>query len=333
MLETLLLATEYPSKFLICVLLAAIPTVVWVYLFGHRIEGRAGRLMLTFVGGMFSAVIILLYQYYWGQRLDVVFFSVEPQNFDRAIHSSILTPLLASAAVFLSIGFMEEYLKHWVVKRIDYKIFESIDEVIEYSIIAALGFAFLENVGYFFHLMVRENGENLISLFAMRSVFVVFIHVLCSGIYGYFYGLAHFAGPYLNSPEMRGKKQWLPELMYKLFHIGRLRTFRTEMMVLGLMTAMSLHGLYNLFMDMNLEVTMGEGGKVISLHNIVLPIILIVGYAYLSHLLDKKEYQKRYGHIVSSVQYSNMHEEIDQMRGVEPQVAQSGSQSPTGSSS
>lgn len=299
MLEFLLMAGEYPDKFLFCVLLAAIPSVAWFYIFGHKHKHKISQIAITFVAGMFAGAIILLYQYFWGTKFDVIFFSFEPENFDANIRRAVSNTLMASFFVFLSVGLLEEYLKHWVVKITDRGIFESIDDVIEFSIIGALGFAFLENVGYFFSLVVNGQEENLLPLFAVRSIFVVFVHVLCSGIYGYFYGLGFFAKPVIQDAEKSGHHKWIPNILHRIFHFKKDVVYKEQMISLGLIVSMTLHGIYDFLL--HIDISIGRiGDSDIRLYFIVLPLILVFGFGYLSYLLDKKEDQKRFGHIVTS---------------------------------
>ena len=49
----------------------------------------------------------------------------------------------------IMIGFLEEYSKHLVVRFADDNTIYSVDSAITFSIIVALGFAFLENILYF----------------------------------------------------------------------------------------------------------------------------------------------------------------------------------------
>jgi hypothetical protein len=212
---------------------------------------------------------------------------------------------MQSALVALSVGLIEEYSKHWVVKKTDERIFESIDDVIEYSIVAALGFAFCENIGYFMITLQGDTPDQLMSLFVVRGVFVVFVHILCSGIYGYFYGLGYFASPILKEKEARGDLTLIPNILHKLVHWKKSTIFRDEMATFGLIAAMTLHGFYDFVIELDTlgrmaSLTTGNNiqffGSDFQLHLIFLPLMLVVGYSYLSHLLLKKEHQKCYGH-------------------------------------
>ncbi len=312
MFETLLRAGEYPLQFILCIVLALIPVAVWLCIFHRKHAHKWQQVLLTFVAGMASGAFILAYQYFWGERFELIFFSVEPENFGSNIKERLGVTALSYFLIYLSVGFIEEYAKHWVVKKTDHRIFQSVDDVIEFSIIAALGFAFLENIGYFFMVILRDQSEQLASLFLVRSVFVVFIHILCSGIYGYFYGLGHFAKPVLAERERQGKLIFVPNILHRLIHLKRDRVFRDEMATFGLLIAMTLHGLYDFLLEMetvgNLAsyFTTAEMPIVVAelkLHVVMLPILLVGGYSYLMYLLRKKEHQECYGQLVVKEEY------------------------------
>lgn len=280
-----------PVMFLACIFLALVPSLVWLFIFGSRHKHKKIHVLFTFVAGMMAAALLLMYQGYWGDRLDLVFFSFEAQNFRANIESTFGMTLLSSFLVFMSVGFLEEFSKHWLTKKTDHSIFESIDDVIEYSIVAALGFAFLENIAYFFKAVIEGGNEQLFATFFVRSLFVVFIHVLCSGIYGYYYGVGFFATPVLHDLEKEGAHKLIPDVFHKIFHMKKETVYADEMASLGLIISMTLHGVYNFVMHNGFVVFN------VSVHVVLLPAILIFGFLYLSYLLDKKEDQKRFGHI------------------------------------
>lgn len=294
MLQTFSRALDFPLAFAFCFLLAAIPILVWFFFFGRPLFHKKGHLILTFVTGMLAAGVILAYQYFWNKNIDFIFFELEPKNFKTGIEGALGMGIMGSFFTFLSVGFLEEYMKHWMTKKTDHSIFESIDDVIEFSIVGALGFAFLENIGYFFQLVISEGSSNLFSLFFVRSVFVVFIHVLCSGIYGYFYGLGFFATPVMQRRERNGIHTLIPDFLHRIFHFRKDIIFHYEMTTLGLLIAMGLHGLYNFILHMNITFTI-FGEEKISAHIIFLPLILVSGFVFLNFLLTKKEDQERFG--------------------------------------
>jgi len=123
---------------------------------------------------------------------------------------------------FLVISFSEEFFKYLVVKI---RVFNSphLDEPVDivlYMIVAALGFAAVENILY---IIVPEKSilnqtmiNKALLITVIRFISAVFLHTLCSAIVGYFLVVSFF----------RAKK-------------GRVYV------ILGILAATLLHGLYN----------------------------------------------------------------------------------------
>ena len=307
MIKIFSFASAHPVEFAFCIFLAAIPSIVWISIFNRKHHEKKSLIAWNFLLGIGSAFIVLLYQYFWGQKFNLGFFAVEPLNFQQNIHSAFSHPILISALVFLSVGFLEEYSKHWVVKSGDKKLFKSVDDVVEFSIIAALGFSFLENIGYFFQMILIGQQKSLLGLFIMRSIFVVFTHVLCSGIYGYFYGLGFFSKPIYDDEKSRGHKLFVPHLLHKVFHFSEERTFHNEMISLGLVSSILLHGLYDFILDVNLSVGQILGIASLNelyLHTIFLPAFFVFSFWVLSKILKSSENQKVFGQKIVSESFS-----------------------------
>lgn len=93
--------------------------------------------------------------------------------------------------IFLGVAFVEEFLKYLVVKEkilVDPEFDEPIDLPL-YLIIAALGFAALENTLY---LLRIEDLKDLIIVVIFRFLGAIFLHALCSGILGYFWVISFY---------------------------------------------------------------------------------------------------------------------------------------------
>ena len=144
------------------------------------------------------------------------------------------SPLASAIYIFLGIAFVEEFLKYLVVREkvLSNPEFDEPVDVLLYMIIAALGFAALENI---LVLLPKEKPlffyETAIISF-LRFIGATFLHALCSGTMGYFLALSFF------------------EIKKKL-----------RLTILGLVIATVLHGLFNLFImeiDKTLLVYNGE---------------------------------------------------------------------------
>ena len=262
-------------------LLAAIPAIIWLYLFrGKHPEGRKVTLS-TFLIGAVSVMPILIYRYLWEFFPWINAFQYI-QGFDNTIiniNSALALPL-SIIFTFMIIGVIEEVTKHYCVRTVDKKFFKSIDDVIEFSIIAALGFSFTENILYFHNIWELRGLDNLLKPFLFRSVFSTFAHIMFSGIFGYYYGLGLFAKPILQE-QMVQNRTLFSRAFYKIINIRTEKAFYQEKLIAGLIVAVLLHAMFNIFLELNLTY-------------LTVPY-LVFGYVILNYLFDKKESHKQYG--------------------------------------
>lgn len=148
---------------------------------------------------------------------------------------------------FLIISFTEEFFKYVVVKV---KILNSPDldeplDIMLYMVIAALGFAALENVLYLFSPIDQLSFTDLISrtltISIVRFIGATFLHTLCSALMGYYMAISLF-----------DKKN------------------RYIKFAIGIFIATALHGIYD-FSIMQLE----------GYAQVTVPIITIIALAFL----------------------------------------------------
>ncbi len=271
-------------EFAICLAMACIPAYIWGYIFYKKDPVYRPRAVLTFLFGMLSVTPILLYKWSWTHLPQANIF-----NYTDQMHVDVLafTPLLylpvGSLFAFMFVGVIEEYMKHWVVVKADRGFFRNIDDAIEFSIIAALGFAFIENTLYFYYIWSYQGTEVFLVSFVFRSIFSTFAHILFSGIYGYFYGMAYFADP-VWSEEQRKKRHPIMNLFHAVLHMKQNRIFALEKRSEGLMLAVTLHAIFNIMLEMGLT-------------SFMVPF-LVIGYTYLDHLFKEKENLKEWGYLV-----------------------------------
>jgi len=323
MLEILLQAGKYPIEFFICIVVALLPVGLWMAIFLNKAEKNPFHIVLTFIFGMMSAGAILLYQSFWGDEpLNFIFFGIEAYNFKANISSLVVGAVLISFFSYMAVGFIEELFKHYAVVKADKNIISSIDEAIELSIVAALGFAFLENIAYFYREFLSGGmSPDFWTLVIQRSLFVVFVHIICSAIYGYYYGVGMFAKPYMQYEFSQNKKTfWFAELLHKVFHLKRAYVFRERMMMTGLVVATVLHGLYDFAMHQNPLLYFGD--RVVQLHVILLPVMLVGGILFLTFLLQKKENLEEFGTLEVEYVYKRIDEhEIKEAYNVQPRLS------------
>lgn len=276
---------DHPEKIVISALLAMIPAVIWAYVFLQKTPEKENRKMvlMTFVAGMFSVTPILAYKYLWQYFPSLnafVYTNAVAGNFFT--FTNILQIPVSIVLTFMLVGVIEEFMKHFVVRMTDDKKLRTVDDAIIFSIIAALGFAFVENTLYFFYIWLFQNTQNLIISIFFRSVFSTFAHILFSGMYGYFYGIAHFATPIFQE-ETRKKRFWTTRALHAVLRIKTQTIFKDEKIMEGLIVASLLHAVFNVLLEMQWTF-------------LIVPY-LMMGYALLSYLIAKKEHHRVYGRL------------------------------------
>jgi RsiW-degrading membrane proteinase PrsW (M82 family) len=193
---------------------------------------------------------------------------------------------LSVVITFMLVGLIEETMKLFAVKAVDDEDFRSVDDSMEFFIIAALGFSFTENVLYFYNIWLSQGPVDLFIPFLFRSSFSTFAHILFSGILGYYYGVAHFAKPILQDEIRANRKHWTV-ILHKIFNFRKEKMFYEEKIFEGLLISIGLHAIFNIFLEMNLSFMM-------------LPY-LVCGQIALNYLFAKKENNKEFGKVLVGV--------------------------------
>ncbi|MDP1538537.1 MAG: PrsW family glutamic-type intramembrane protease [bacterium] len=149
--------------------------------------------------------------------------------------------LLTFLSIFIGIALVEELLKYLVVKEkvLDHPEFDEPVDVMLYMIIAALGFAAAENILILFSLGPTFLFGNVFTISVLRFWGATFLHALSSGVLGYFLALSIF------ETKKRGR-----------------------LLIIGVIIATLLHGLYN-FSIMELE----------GIFSWLIPIVILISLA------------------------------------------------------
>lgn len=283
-------------RILATILLACIPAIIWGFIFYKKDEVYRPKAKQTFLLGMTAVVPILLYKWSWNYLPQINVFNYT-NNFQMDVFD--FTPYLylpvGTLLAFMFVGVIEEYMKHLVVRRADQGFFRNIDDAIEFSIIAALGFAFVENILYFYYIWTYQGVEILMVSFVFRAIFSTFAHILFSGIFGYYYGIAYFAEPIWSEEQRQGRHK-IYDLFHKIMHFKGDRVFAREKITEGLLLAVLLHGAFNILLEMNLTFFM-------------IPF-LVFGYTFLDYLFKRKENLKAYGYLVGENSSAHVHKSL-----------------------
>ena len=280
-------------ELVISILMAMIPAFIWAVIFYQKDQVYRPKAVQTFLLGIASVLPILLYKWSWDMLPQLNIFSYTNElRLDVFTFTEYLFLPLGTVFAFLFVGVIEEWMKMYVVRHTDRGFFRNIDDAIEFSIISALGFSFIENILYFYFIWQLQGVDVLFVSFIFRSVFSTFAHVLFSGVFGYFYGMSYFAEP-IWSEEQRKSRHPMIDFFHTVFHMKKNRVFAIEKMSEGLLLAVTLHAGFNILLELNLTFLMVP--------------FLVVGYSYLDHLFKVKENLKAYGYLVGEDSPAHMH--------------------------
>lgn len=285
----------FSLKAIIVFLAAAAPAFIWLYLFFKQHRLSKWLVGAVFVAGMISAKIILVYQGYWDETVNLIFFKVSLVDFRSNIEGLIAHTVLATFFVFMGVGAMEEYLKFWCMRFISKNWFQSIDDVIHLAIVSALGFAFLENILYFGANWGKLSVPGFFVFVLMRVTVVSMVHMLCSGILGYYYGMAFFASPMLQIQYTKKKRHPIIQFVKKLFHSRSSDIYYDEMYSIGLVLSMVVHAIYDFFFTIEFKI-LGIPATVP-----ILFLYLFGGYWFLMRLFRKKDLNLKLGLVGTKV--------------------------------
>ncbi len=268
------------TQLIACILLAAVPVAVWGYIFYQKRPEDRYLTAITFLTGGLAVFPILLYKYSWRffPWMNAFAYTEKFDKFEISLGALATVPL-SVVMTFMIVGVIEEWMKHIVVRFTDDDRLCSIDDAISFSIIAALGFSFVENILYFYDIWLHQGMNNLVLPFVFRSLFSTFAHVMFSGIFGYFYGVARFASPILKEMQ-QSKRSSVVKMFHRMFKFKTAAMFHREKILEGLVVATVLHAIFNIALELNLAF-------------VIVPF-LSGGYFILDWLLKQKENHKVY---------------------------------------
>ena len=318
---------------MLAVSVAFVPAVVWIVLFLKYHAERLSAVVLLFFAGMLATAPILFYDYLVrrGVELNFFLFTLTPESFGAAVQrfvgehidigGGLATPLLVSFLTFVLVAVIEEASKYWVLTRSAKQLFRSVDDVLQLSIVVAIGFAFAENIvnPVYFTAFIRDyllkgSDVNLVDFAGNvlgRSVLTTMVHVLSTGIMGYFFALAWFAGPYLRERHAAGHAYRLTRWIHALARVPEESVFRVNMLVIGYVIAVVLHAVFNFIVTIP-ELLPGNPTSIGQLFSslpdifdrvplLMAPSLLYVvgGFWFLTSLFLRKENMVELGHLRS----------------------------------
>jgi RsiW-degrading membrane proteinase PrsW (M82 family) len=274
------------SLYFISGLLAFIPALIWL---SFLIKNSKNRKIQTFIflTGIFSVLPVFLINMFFYNFPEYDFISY----FDKQITNIQIHFLLTLAWVSI----IEELIKQWVVRFVDERklIVETINDSIRFSLIAALGFSFAENLFYFYQIGTELSSMQFFSAYLFRSIFTTCAHLVFSGFFGYYYGIAKFSIDIYEQSKWLGKKFIFVNFFSKLLNISRIQAYREMTIIKGLLLAIILHTTFN---------------YLLAAINQIIPaaLFILLSYIYLRHLLKNRAGQLVLLHDSTVTQTSTM---------------------------
>src|SRR6185295_15841435 len=161
---------------------------------------------------------------------------------------------------YMAAGIVIEYGKNFIVRLTGGKYFKSLDDVMDMSFATALGFTFYINAFQFYDvfqgLMPGIEGPVKMLKYVVQSIFYILpAHILCSGIFGYFYGFALFAGDEIQAEHQ--EKHW----RYKLIRFKTMKVFE------GTLISTIFYGVF--FTILKFDPTIGDLTEALHLGRLV----------------------------------------------------------------
>lgn len=218
-----------PTIIALALFSAALPVLFWFFILKRKNRKHMmPRFILTFLCSGIGAMVALQY----GPDLQTML----KENYQLSLFT-----------IFLIFGVLIEYFKNFMVRIWGFRYFKTIDDVMDLSFAAALGYTFFEN---FFHFLLAFSGNDpevngpikMIKFFLFQEFFILPIHLFCSGIFGYFYGLGLFAGQELQ--EKNHKDPFFMFLSVIFFFLPKTRVFKAVKILQGTMLSVFFYSLF-----------------------------------------------------------------------------------------
>ncbi|MBU0667913.1 PrsW family intramembrane metalloprotease [Patescibacteria group bacterium] len=247
--------------------LALVPAAIWLSFLLKKGKRKSIQIII-FSLSIFSVVPVFILQY---------FVDLFPQfNILEFLQSQIHNQNANYILLFISVGIVEEIVKQAVLRLVDrkYLLIQTINDSIHYSLIGALGFAFAENIFYIYAIYTQLGIQQLIVPYLFRSIFTTTAHLLFSGFFGYYYGIAKFSLNITEQTKWMGKKQRFANFLGSIMNMPRLQAIKEITILKGLGIAIALHATFNFLLQFNQ----------------ILPVVIFIicGFSLLLYKLKQK---------------------------------------------
>lgn len=253
---------------IISFVLAIVPVVIWLYILLKDKKHDKGMLLLIFSGGILAVFGVFGVQY-----LFELYPNIDPFLW---IHENVKNPAYYFVGIFVLVGVFEEIFKQLMVRYVDSKkvLIQTVNDSIRFSLVAALGFAFAENIFYFKTVILSSPIQEVIVTFLFRSIFTAAAHMIFSGIFGMFFGIGKFSIDISRQRHWQGKIYLGPHIIGRIFKIPFAHAFKEWKILEGLFLAILMHTVFNYLLEMN--------------HIIPVIALVVICFLYLLYLLRRK---------------------------------------------
>jgi len=232
-------------QIILVVFLAFIPVFLWFFIWRKGIlSGKTKRyILLAFVLGSLSVFPVFFIDYLWRTFPEYDLLNI--------IGQSGLPKEQRIMVLFMVVAVLEEIAKLCVVLFVDKtkNLVHSIHEAIKFSIVAALGFAFAENIHYFLNVGLKMDLVKFIALFSFRALITVCGHLVFSGIFGNYYGVSKFSKSFTMHEYWGNSKKFDKRTLDDKQLQKRANLFRIFTITKGLFFAVLLHTSFNYFLE------------------------------------------------------------------------------------
>jgi len=252
----------------ISIALALVPVLIWLYiLFNDRKHDKL-MMLLIFSGGILAVFAVFGVEY-----IFELFPQIDPFLW---LTQNVSEPTYYFAGIFVLVGVFEELFKQGMVRYVDSKkvLIQTVNDSIRFSLVAALGFAFAENIFYFKAVILTSPIQEVIVTFLFRSIFTAAAHMIFSGIFGYFFGVGKFSIDISRHRHWQGKVYLGPHILGRIFKMPFAHAFKEWKILEGLTLAILMHTAFNFLLEMNY----------------ILPTVglVVICFLYLLYLLRRK---------------------------------------------
>ncbi|MBN2307241.1 PrsW family intramembrane metalloprotease [Candidatus Peregrinibacteria bacterium] len=234
----------------------------------------------------FSGIVSLILTRFKHETLQNIRNTLKDDEFEYVTMSSMLALLIfgerlleeyldvaiihTMVGVIMFLAVIEEYVKHLTVRFIDDKRIKDVDDAITLSIVVGLAFSFIETIIY-----AINTGDMAIVL--PRALLTMPIHLIASGIFGYYYGLALFAKSILIAEKKERKYQIRFKWFHTVLRMKKSDIYEEEKIAQGLVMATLFHTMANILFELDLAF--------ITVPLIVIGLMAITYYYKESHFI------------------------------------------------